>query len=526
MTAETLQNDEHFCRKILFRTLLIWSVVWFLVPMLTIPGVFFDVAENIEWGRYWQFGYDKHPFVSMWITRFFYDLTGSTWIMFVLCQISISASVVCTWLLARKMLKPLSALAAALLLLTLQYFSSWALEFNNDVIAISVWSAAYLFFYNALQKQKILDWLLAAFFCFLAIMTKYYALVLIVSLGLILLITPEGRRSFRRPGLYLAAILFLLLIAPNIQYLFDYDFAPFKYAMQGSGSKETRGFFARRLINCLYFFRTLLERTGYLILICLLFFRKRESKPELSDFNRKFILVTTFGPLLLTFLVPFLAGGHIKDTWLASCFNTAGIFVMLFWNPIMNRKKIKAILYAVCVFAVAMIFAMGVTKLYIGAYSKKGSRCPYENYPGQKIADKATALWRAKYGTRMEYVIATRRDGCFMALHSPDNPHAFYLANPRISNWIDTEDVRRKGALVIWEITRKDKPDYQPDWLKRVKNPVFAGTYVFDRITAGWVHRLVGKPLRTVTISVAFLPPEKALPAEKIKNGIEKTPKQ
>ena len=191
------EKTDHWCRKVLGMTLAVWGVFWTLLPLILLEGKYYDVLENLEWGRYWQFGYDKHPFVSMWISRAVYEVTGSPNWFFLLNQISVALAVLCVWLLSRRVLRPLPALAASLMTLTLQYFSSWALEFNNDVIAVSVWAAAMLFCHRAITGQKIADWCLTAFFCFIALMTKYYAAVLIGLLGLAVLCHKTGRKSFR-----------------------------------------------------------------------------------------------------------------------------------------------------------------------------------------------------------------------------------------------------------------------------------------------------------------------------------------
>ena len=353
-------DDTRFCRRTLFGTLAVWGVFWTLIPLILLEGIYFDVLENLEWGRYWQFGYDKHPFISMWISRAVFELTGSPAWLYLLNQISVFLAVLCVWLLARRVLRPLSALAAALMTLTLQYFSSWALEFNNDVIAISVWAAAMLFCYRAIVGQKTADWCLTAFFCFVAVMTKYYAFLLVGLLGLAVLGHQTGRKSFRRPGLYCASLLFLVLILPNFIWLVRNDFLPFTYAAHSastSGELQNVTGLMRHYCATASFFRHVLERIACFLPVFLVLFSKRErpeNRIEKNGFDLFYITLIALGPPAVTLLLPLLGGLQIKITWLASCFSFLGVWLFLVLDPVVTRRRIMLLVAILGVYAVVL----------------------------------------------------------------------------------------------------------------------------------------------------------------------------
>lgn len=514
-TENENDNDYAFCRKTLIIVLLVWNLVWFLSPILVIPGVYFDVVENIEWGRYWQFGYDKHPFVSMWITRFFYKLTGTTEVMYLLNQISISAAVICVWLLAKKFLPALSALAAALMTLTLQYYSSWAVEFNNDVIAISVWGAIALFFYNALKDQTIKYWLLTAFFCFLAVMTKYYAGVLMMCMAIVVLGHPQGRKSFKHAGIYIAATLFILLILPNVLWLFKHDFLPFKYAASSAAINGGVNFFMRGLVNEAKLLVIVLERLVFFIIAyILLFLCGKPAKKANAEFERFYIFVIAFGPLLLTMLFPLVTGGRIKPSWLASCFSLWALGLFMFFNPKVTRRTIYLLISWVGILGVILVAEYAYSKGIKMPYRKRS--CSYEVFPGNNIADVLTARWRKLYNSPLKYVIGDRRDTSHVACFSKDNPSAFYSANTIISPWIDIDSVKKHGGILMWEISNSDPnpdPKKLPAWannLGEAKTRVITqDLLVFDRLAKTWTKHFTTEPLRKVKIAWAVLPPMK-----------------
>ena len=51
-----------------FLIILLQLIVWTLAPYLLVKGMYVDILENIEWGRHWQLGYDKNPYLGAWLT--------------------------------------------------------------------------------------------------------------------------------------------------------------------------------------------------------------------------------------------------------------------------------------------------------------------------------------------------------------------------------------------------------------------------------------------------------------------------
>ena len=48
-------------------------------------------------------------------------------------------------------------------------------------------------------------------------------------------------------------------------------------------------------------------------------------------------------------------------------------------------------------------------------------------------------------------MIGGREEACNLAVYSPDLPEAYFSANPNFSQWIREEDIREKGAALLWE---------------------------------------------------------------------------
>jgi hypothetical protein len=72
------------------------------------------------------------------------------------------------------------------------------------------------------------------------------------------------------------------------------------------------------------------------------------------------------------------------------------------------------------------------------------------HFPGRLAADYFTKVWREKTGTPLVYIGGGELAVNSIAVYSADHPHVIVHGFPGRSSWIDMEDVRRKGVLILW----------------------------------------------------------------------------
>src|SRR5207237_327750 len=72
-------------------------------------------------------------------------------------------------------------------------------------------------------------------------------------------------------------------------------------------------------------------------------------------------------------------------------------------------------------------------------------------FPGRRAAEQITAAWRARFGTPLVYAGGTEFAVNTLAVYSADRPHVVVHGDPRLSPWIDMNDLRRRGAVLVWE---------------------------------------------------------------------------
>ena len=78
-------------------------VIWTLVPSLTNKNLPLDVIEALAWGTHLDWGWDKHPPLSIFFPEIFYQLFGTQdWAYYLLSQIFIIFSFIVIFKLAKE----------------------------------------------------------------------------------------------------------------------------------------------------------------------------------------------------------------------------------------------------------------------------------------------------------------------------------------------------------------------------------------------------------------------------------------
>ena len=177
-------------------------VFWTLTPALLHHNAPLDVVEAIAWGQQWQWGYDHDPYLVGWLAYGLNWLVGHrVWPIYALSQLCILTTFWAIWRLALQLnLSKAQALLSILLLEGIFYYNFATPEFNDNVLQLPLWALTISFLYTALTTQRISDWLLSGLWAGLALMAKYYTVMLFFPIVVLILASEQGRRSFKISG--------------------------------------------------------------------------------------------------------------------------------------------------------------------------------------------------------------------------------------------------------------------------------------------------------------------------------------
>ena len=199
---------------ILLNSLIWWAA--FSVSRHYLDGA--DMVENYAWGINWQWGSNKHPPMFGWITAAWFTLFPTAdWAYYLLNELNLGAAFVLLALAMRRLLLPPQVFVALVLTALATCFGADSgYKYNADTgqlpfIAGFVWAVLV-----AVQERRWRYYLLAGVFAGAAVLTKYYALVLLLAVGLgIWLALRPPFRDLAMGGLA-AGFVCLALVSPHL----------------------------------------------------------------------------------------------------------------------------------------------------------------------------------------------------------------------------------------------------------------------------------------------------------------------
>ena len=493
--------DGIFSGRRVILLLVFWLALWTIWQFLCIGNAAIDVAENIAWGQNFDWGYDKNPYFGAWVSyavwRLFHPILGE-YIFFFMSLFSALLGLFAVYLLGRDIFKSrFAAFLTVLLALLIPHFSHSASEFNDDILSIALYGLTGLFVYRSVRNNTAGNWLAAGFCAGLALMTKYLAGAILLPLGLLVLFTPEGRACWKKPGIYLGAALFCLLVLPNVLWVFSHDFIPIKYALERAHLQEEIPGWGDHILN---FLAVWLNYVSLLILplAALLLLPRGKTSGEYSKFDRLFIFAAALGPMIVSSAFVLLTGGKFLTSWLTPYYVFSPLLLVFWYRPVPAVRPLKR--FAALVIAVTVI-SMSITAFeYFYRRPYTGKHCSHQVYPGKKIAEILTREWKERFEVPCRYVIGNRKDSCFMCYYSPDHPRAFFDHDPKLSPWIDPEDIRKQGAVIFW---RNNTP---PTYIRQYPDAVHLQPIKLERQIPAWLRPFVPAP-REETFHAVLVPP-------------------
>lgn len=507
-------NETTVAQRWLLVCLFFQLIIWTLLPTLLIHGAYVDVLENWEWGRHFQWGYDKDPVVAAWLTYWVLHWTkGAMWTTYLIGQISVTTAVIVMWQLAKRILPPLHALISVSLLITIFFYNIGATELNDDVIQIGLWALTILFFYNAIKEQKNYQWLLVGLTAGLASMDKYFTLMLLLSMFTFLLINQQARTSFKKLGLYLGLLVFFIIVIPNFIWLITHAFVAINYAFDSASftqSAFTNGL--AHFINPLVFIISMLAVVLLLFPILLGSFGNKEKiNFYINGFDQQFLLSMFLGPFIYVLLFLLLTGAKFRFVWATPLFNLVGIILIVQLKPALTPKKLRNYFIIVTVFVIVWMLAF-LGNITVSPFFRHDLKHRFELYPGKEMALALTQSWHNRYHRPLLYVAGDRELVVYISYYSPDHPQGYFDWNPASSQWIDENDLKNQGGIFVWNNGNNDTVTLDPGIRARFLNVTQPNIFNFNLAFSHWfTHWVTLKEPDPLKLGIAFLPPSNHL---------------
>ncbi|HMK79125.1 MAG TPA: glycosyltransferase family 39 protein [Xanthobacteraceae bacterium] len=478
--------------------LILHVVVWTVLPALLSHNLQLDLAEDLALGKEWQLGYWKHPPLPWWLADLVYRATGDVRAVYLLGPLCAALCMVLVWLTGRDIIGGFQSLLAVLALEGIHFFNFSVPKFAHDQMQLPFWALTGLFLYRALTREHILDWLVAGAALALCFWSKYAAFALALSIALFLLLDTRARRTLATAGPWLMALAFLTVLAPNLKWLFDNGFLPLRYV--DARAKLATHWYDVITYPLQWTASQLFFLAPAILILALALFRApaRPAADEEHAFARRYVTTLALGPFAVTTLIAVVLGRLPVAMWGYPLWSFAPLAALMWLGPVTEPARLKRFAAGFLVVFLAMPLAYALSE---GLEPLVRLRPKATQFPGLALAREVTRQWREKFATPLAYVGGGEFASNNVAVYSPDRPHVIVHADVTLSPWIDPEDLKRRGAVLVWEDGQVDAAG-----LAQLRSS-FPGLDVLPPIVLPRETFVARDRMPPARVHVAFVPP-------------------
>lgn len=462
------------------------AVLWTLVPTLFYAGPPGDLPFVLAIGHELQLGTYLGAPLAFWLAEGAYVATGhSLFGVYLLSQICVVVTYCAVFALGRSILGAQHAAIAVLMMVGISAFTVPTPEFGPATLTMALWSMILLHYWRAVNEGRRGYWVALSVEIGLLFLTTYAGLLLLGVLALFTATNQRARAAMRSSDPWLASLVAIVVLFPHLLWLSETG--------EGLGERLARLRSAEAAVDNLNAWLRQIglifaAHAGVAVLISAVVgwpWVRNEPSPVIvreppDPFAWRFIVYFAFTPALTATAVAVLAGWPMPVGGVAPLVIFSGLaIVLLAGNSIeLGHQHIViaawfGILVVPPVIAVLAVFAMPWFGVDLNV-----------NKPMRQIALFFADSFQRRTGMPLQVVAGDPRSAALVALGAPSRPSLFLDATPERTPWVTFDDVRRKGAIVIWP-TADTSGVPPPEISGRFPGLVPDATRVFERQVAG-----------------------------------------
>jgi 4-amino-4-deoxy-L-arabinose transferase-like glycosyltransferase len=438
-------------RPSLLRSLSLLSIfvtVWTLYGVISAApaSIHNDMAEAYIWGQEFQLGYFQHPPFWAWVAALWFELfPRADWAFTLLATLNAGLGLYGAWILIGDFADGDRRLAAAVLLLLTPFYTFLAFKYNANSIFLSLWPWTMHFFVRSIDERRLQDAVLFGVFMGLALLSKYYALILGATCFVAALVHPARRAYFASPSPYISFGTAALLFAPHVWWLAWSDAPPVRYFMGKTDLGITTA-----LVACVSLLAGVVAL--HAIVIVLVAVTKNLSPKGWVDALRerwrepRFRVLATLAvlPLVLTLIAGLAFRLQPTTNMTIAIFSLMPLLLLELSGEGDERvyRFGRALVVGMTATVLVLSPAIAIAKIWLGRDN---------NYvdPRKELAKEATRIWHETTGVPLQYVAGSQRYENAVAFYSPDGPHVFIHFDFHRAPWVTPEALDHTGLLVV-----------------------------------------------------------------------------
>jgi hypothetical protein len=445
-------------RLIFWLAALAQGALWWLVPSLFYASPPGGLPLVLAVGHEFQLGSAFGPPLAFWLAEIAYRIAGAPGV-YLLAQLCVVTAYYGVFTLARAIVGVHHAVFAVLLMIGILAFAAPTPDFGPAILALPFTVFTLLYLWRAVSSRRRVAWFLLALNLGLLLLTTWAGLILAFAIAVFLAATRRGRRALRLPEPWLASIVIIAVLFPHLIWIDSARSGLFDLITPAVEGHSWLGGFSG-FIQVL-----VLSHVGLVLLVVLAARWRTGTKEKLPVFVRSF--TNRFGarfvyffaavPALIAALFAGLSAAPPAPGSVAPYVTLSGLAVVvlagnsIFWP----RPQVVAAAWLLLLLAPPLGVAAAIVGLpWLGVADAGVDR------PAAAIGRYFADNFARRTGAPLAIVAGDPGTAAIVALGAPGRPSLYLDASPALTPWITADDIRRKGAVVVWRSpdTRAEVP--------------------------------------------------------------------
>ncbi|MBK8456851.1 MAG: glycosyltransferase family 39 protein [Phyllobacteriaceae bacterium] len=410
---------------------------------------FIDMLENYALGRRWALGYPKHPPLSQWTTAAWFSvLPTGDFAYRALTALNLATGLGLMAALARRFLDPAQQMAALAVSLAIPLMSFLAMTYNANSAMIPYWAGAALAYFGVIERRSMVAATALGLCIGLALLSKYYSAVLVLSLLAHSLFDREVRPLWRTGLPWIAMAVATAVFAPHAVWLGQNGFGPVTYAALEQGDRSLGGVVGSNLAFIASQFAYALPGLAPLAL-----YRRRGDNLALFDFRSVLALddrplgrdwlFLTRGPPRATIVLSLAMASPVTTTWsMPAAMFWPVLLTLLLQREIANRRARTGMAFIIS-FAVVLLALSPVIQRALLREAGVNSAVPV-----RRMVAAAESAWAQAAGAPLDFVTGENFLAYGASFYAGGNPLAVKPAEVEGDDPIGNA-FRRSGVLAM-----------------------------------------------------------------------------
>ena len=408
-----------------------------------------DLTEAYAWGREFQWGYHKHPPLSAWIAAAWFEfMPRSDWAYFLLSALVVALGYAGIWAVVGQFEKGDRRLAAVMALEFSPIYGFLAIRYNANSVLLLIWPWATWAFLRAVRNPTVLNGLLLGFALAVAMLAKYYSLVLIIGMLAAALIGENRWRLMTSPAMAGMVMAGIFVLTPHLVWLVQADFAPLRYADDQTASSlgDFFGYLIKFPLAQLLYVAPILAVTALALPSPDRIVSSGLFAWTSVDDDRRRVLALGFVPFLATIALGIVTYSQLSTIWGMPLWFLLGWIVLS--SPGISARQVNTprIAALVVLFWVILIVIAPVVN-FASSVFRPAQRA---NMPLKETALAVTSAWHDATGGRPLRLVGG--DDIFapaMVFYSKDDPSWYDVADPAFTPWAGPDRIARDGVAIV-----------------------------------------------------------------------------